>query len=76
MRYFGYDFQFLNENIQRDLLHLEREVAIYTDHWIDHLNDFRHILIKFTQEEVEECVRSLWAFELFCEQAVLKERET
>ena len=37
MRYFGYDFQFLNENSQRDLLHLEREVAIYTDNWIDHL---------------------------------------
>lgn len=65
MKYFGYDFELLDESHQRDLLHLEREGAIYSDHWIDRLNDFRHIRIKFTPEEIKEFVRSLWAYELF-----------
>lgn len=65
MKYFGYDFELLDERHQKDLLHLEREGAIYSDHWIDHLNDFRHIRIKLSQEEIAEYVRSLWAFELF-----------
>ena len=65
MKYFGYDFELLDENHQRDLLHLEREGAIYSDHWIDRLNDFRHIRIKLTPEEIKEYVRSSWAYELF-----------
>jgi hypothetical protein len=65
LKYFGYDFKLLDENFQRDLLHLEREGAIYSDHWIERLNDFRHIRIKLTPEEIKEYVRSLWAYELF-----------
>ena len=65
MKYFGYDFELLDESHQRDLLHLEREGAIYSDHWIDRLSDFRHIRIKLTPEEIKEYVRSLWAYELF-----------
>lgn len=65
MIYFGYDFELLDESHQRDLLRLEREGAIYSDHWIDRLNDFRHVRIKLTPEEIKEYVRSLWAYELF-----------
>lgn len=65
MIYFGHNFELLDEHHQRDLLHLEREGAIYTDHWIERLNDFRHIRIKLTPEEIKEYVRSLWAYELF-----------
>lgn len=65
MKYFGYDFELLGESHQIDLLHLQREGAIYSDHWIERLNDFRHIRIKLTPEEIKEYVRSLWAYELF-----------
>lgn len=65
MRIFQYDFEFLpGEHIQ-DLLALERERAVYTDHWIDAIEDFRHVRIRFSQAETEEYVRSLWAYELF-----------
>lgn len=33
--------------------------------WIQKLQDFRHVKIKFTAEETEEYIRSLWAYELF-----------
>lgn len=65
MKYFEHDFELLDESHQRDLLHLEREGAIYADHWIERLNDFRHIRIKLTPAEIKEYVRSLWAYELF-----------
>lgn len=65
MIYFGHEFEFLDDENQRDLLHLEREGVIYTDHWIERFNDFRHIRIKFTSDEITEYVRSLLAYELF-----------
>jgi hypothetical protein len=65
MRIFERDWIKLDEEAVRDLWSLEREGAIYTDLWQDHLNDFRHVRIKFTPEEIEEYVRSYWAYELF-----------
>jgi hypothetical protein len=65
LKYFGYDFELLDEHHLRDLLHLEREGALYADHWIERLSDFRHIRIKLTPNEIQEYVRSLWAYELF-----------
>jgi DpnII restriction endonuclease len=65
MRAFGRNWTEIDEEAVRDLLSLEREGAIYTDLWQDHLDDFRHVQIKFTPEEIEEYVRSYWAYELF-----------
>src|SRR5215471_11433052 len=65
MKIFGHDFEVLDDSHIEDLLQLEREGAIYTDHWFDNLNDFRHIRIKLTPDEIQEYVRSMWAFELF-----------
>jgi REase_DpnII-MboI len=65
MTVFGYDFDFLDEQVELELASLEREGAIYTDMWIEHLQDFRHVRIAFTEAEREEYVRSLWAYELF-----------
>lgn len=65
MKLFGLDFELLDEAPIRELFSLEREGAIYTDLWIDRLEDFRHVKIAFTEAETEEYVRSLWAYELF-----------
>lgn len=65
MKLLGYEFERIRESHVRDLESLEREGAIYADHWIDGLNDFRHVRIKLTQEEAAEYARSLWAYDLF-----------
>jgi hypothetical protein len=65
MRIFQYDFEFLSAEHIQDLLALEREKAIYADQWIDAIEDFRHVRIRFSQVEIEEYVRGLWAYELF-----------
>jgi REase_DpnII-MboI len=65
MRVFGHDFTELDEVHIQELLSLEREGAIYCDQWIDELNDFRHVRFVLTQAEIDDYVRSLWAYELF-----------
>jgi len=65
MKLFGYDFREIGEHHTQDLFQLEREGAIYADHWFDEIGDFRHIRIKFTPEEIKEYVRSMWALELY-----------
>lgn len=65
MEVFGYDFKYLDDSHLEDLQSLEREQAIYSDHWIDGLNDFRHVRIKLTPAEIDEYVRSMKAFDLF-----------
>ena len=62
---FGYQFSAIDWEHIGDLFSLEREGIIYTDHWIDELDDFRHVRIEFTQEEAREYARRLYAFELF-----------
>jgi REase_DpnII-MboI len=65
MKAFGHDFRVVGEHHFQELLTLERERAIYGDHWIPELNDFRHIRINFSEEEVEDYVRRVWAYEQF-----------
>jgi hypothetical protein len=60
MRVFGKVFESLESAHLQDLWSLEREGAIYTDHWIDELADFRHVRIPFAPDEISEFVRSLW----------------
>jgi len=65
MRIFGYEFAHIDDSHIRDLESLERERAIYSDHWIEELNDFRHVRIRFTPQEVNEYVRSVKALDDF-----------
>ena len=65
MRIFGKDWTAVDHSVMEELWTLEREGAIYTEHWQEHLSDFRHVRIKFTDDEKEEYVRSLWAYEMF-----------
>ena len=65
MRIFGHEFSHLDEAHIEDLGSLEREKAIYSDHWIDGLDDFRHVRIVLTDEEIAEYVRSMIAFDRF-----------
>lgn len=65
MKIFGYDFKNLDESHIEDLLSLEREQAIYSDQWIDGLDDFRHVRIPFSAEEVKEYVRSTKALDIY-----------
>lgn len=64
-RAFGKQFVRLDDQHLEDLWSLERESAIYGNHWIEGLRDFRHVRIALTPAEVKEYVRSLWAYELF-----------
>lgn len=62
---FGYVFRHVPEHVREDLGTLERESAVYTDHWIEELGDFRHVRIGFTDDERMEFARRSWAFELW-----------
>ena len=62
---FGHKFTHIPEHVRQDLETLERECAVYADHWIDALGDFRHVRIDFTPEERSEFARRSWAYELF-----------
>lgn len=65
MRIFNKDWNNIDEELISELASLEREAVIYTDHWQSDLNDFRHVRIRFTQEEVDEYIRRAWAYEIF-----------
>lgn len=58
-------FEAVPEHVVEDLTTLEIESAVYANHWIDELQEFRHVRIQFTKEEQEEYVRRAWAYELF-----------
>ncbi len=62
---FGMEFTHIPEDVSQDLETLERECAVYTDHWINEVGDFRHVRIAFTPEERQEFCRRSWAYELF-----------
>ncbi len=62
---FGRTFTHIPDEVRQDLQTLEREGAVYTDHWIDELGDFRHVRIDFTPEERGDFARRMWAYELF-----------
>jgi hypothetical protein len=62
---FGKNFGMVSDSQVSDLRTLERESAIYSDHWIDAIGDFRHVRIQFTPDEVKEYVRSMYSIELW-----------
>ncbi len=64
-RAFGRVFTHIPEHVRQDLETLQRESAVYADHWIDEIGDFRHVRIDFTEHESEEFARRSWAYELF-----------
>src|SRR5450759_411437 len=65
MKAFGYEFAHLDESHVEDLQSLEREQAIYTDHWSDGFEDFRHVRIAMSDDEITEYFRSLVAYDMF-----------
>ena len=62
---YGKEFTHIPDHVRQDLVNLEREGVIYADHWIDEVEDFRHVSIEFTAEERGEFARRSWAYELF-----------
>lgn len=62
---FGYEFTDIPEFVREYVASLERELVLYKDHWIEELNDFRHVRIAFTDDEAREYARRVWALELF-----------
>jgi REase_DpnII-MboI len=65
MKIFGYEFEYLDDAAITDLMSLEREKVIYSDQWVDGLDDFRHVRIRLNDAEISEYVRSMKAFDLF-----------
>ena len=59
------EFTHIPDHVRDDLDSLSRECAVYTNHWIEEVGDFRHIRIDFTPEERDEFFRRSWAYELF-----------
>ena len=62
---FGREFTHIPEHVRQNLDTLVRESAIYSDQWIEEIGDFRHVRIRFTDDERAEFARRSWAFELF-----------
>src|SRR5580704_14060889 len=62
---FGRRFTHIPESIRDDLGSIEREGALYTDHWIEDLDDFRHVRIALTEGEGKDYARRTWAYELY-----------
>ena len=65
MKVFGHRFKHLGESHVDDLMSLERERALYSDHWIESIKDFRHVRIALTDDEIAEYVRSMVALDKF-----------
>ena len=61
----GKEFTHIPEHVRSDLDTLASECAVYADHWIDEIGDFRHVKIDFTEEERKDYFRRSWAYELF-----------
>ena len=62
---FDYEFTHVPEHVRDNLDSLKRENVLYSDQWIDELNDFRHVRISLTPEETQDYARRSWAYELF-----------
>ena len=62
---FGYEFTHIPEHVRDDVWSLEREGVLYSDQWVEELDDFRHVRIALTPEEARDYVRRTWAFELW-----------
>lgn len=62
---FGYEFTHVPESLCADVVSLEREGVLYDDHWIDELQDFRHVRIALSENERGDYARRTWAYELY-----------
>jgi hypothetical protein len=62
---FGYEFTHIPENVRADVESLEREGVLYADHWVEELQDFRHVRIALTADEAKDYARRCWAYELW-----------
>ena len=62
---FGREFTLIPDHVREDLESLQRESAIYSNHWIEDIGDFRHVRIALTEDERLEFARRSWAFELW-----------
>lgn len=62
---FGREYNNIPEHVRQDLETLNREGAIYHDHWIEEIQDFRHVKITFTEDERREFSQRCWAYELW-----------
>jgi hypothetical protein len=62
---FEYEFTHIPEFARADVGSLEREQALYADHWIEEIQDFRHVRIVFTADEAKDYARRTWAYELY-----------
>ena len=51
---FGYSFTHIPEFVRDDMFSLERECTLYADHWVDELDDSRHVRIALTPHEAKE----------------------
>ena len=60
---FGRTFTHIPEHVRQDLETLQRESVVYSDHWIEEVDDFRHVRIDFTLEERDEFARRSWAYD-------------
>ena len=61
----GVGLPIFQKNLYKTLIHLNVNVRFIQIHWIDELDDFRHVRIDFTPEERSDFVRRCWAYELF-----------
>jgi len=62
---FGRVFNQIPDHVRQDLECLEREGSIYSDQWVEELQDFMHVRISLTDEECKEFARRSWAYDLF-----------
>jgi hypothetical protein len=62
---FGYTFTHIPDHVREDVETLERERALYADHWVEELQDFRHVRIALKPKEAKEYARRTWAYELW-----------
>ena len=62
---FGYEFTHIPDFVRDDLGSLEREGVLYSDQWVDELDDFRHVRISLTPAEAKDYARRCWAYELY-----------
>ena len=53
-RAFGYEFTHIPEHVRADVESLEREGVLYADHWVEELQDFRHVRIALTADEAKD----------------------
>src|SRR2546421_743268 len=62
---FGYEFTNLPEFGRDAVTSLDREGVLYADHWIEEIQDIRHVRIALSPDEAKDFARRCWAYELY-----------